>query len=274
MRVRIKQGVQTLRRAHRFLAGGSFECAVGELAPQVELLGEFVRELEQHVTEAGHRSLEARVATVDKRSRGDVLLREYLRPIAKLARLLFVHDATARAGFSLPRRRDAEGLLQLAEGFTEQCAQHEARLVAGGLAPDFLQRVRGATVDYRAAINTRGRVVGRRVAATAGMEQLERKGREQVRLIDTMLVPRLARQPDVLAEWRSIARFVRRSGPGAASGEVEAPDGTGTTGGTGTSGTPGAPGALGDGGGATTALVSLRAATPAADGTPEVRAAA
>lgn len=211
MRTRTRQGLQTLRRAHQFLAGGTYQTAMGELTPHVEVLGRLVEELAQHVVEAGHRGQLARVATTDKRTKGDALLREYLRPIARLAPVVFAADSAERAGFRLPRRRNEELLLQVAESFVEQCAAHEARFVAGGLAPDFVQRVRGAVAAYRAAITERGLVIGRRVAATAGMEHLLNKGREQVRVIDAMLVPRLASTPDTLAQWRSIARFVRRA---------------------------------------------------------------
>jgi len=236
MRTRTKQGLQTLRRAHQFLAGASFESAIGELTPHVDVLGQLVQEMSQHVAEAGHRSQAAHVATDDKRSKGEVLLREYLRPIARLAAILFTADPTARAGFRLPRGRNAEGLLQVADAFIEQCVEHEGRFVAGGLAPDFVQRVRSATAAYRAAITARGLVVGRRVAATAGMEHLLVKAREQLRLIDAMLAPRLTNSPEVLAEWRSVARFPRRVGEseGAGLGRVGAgAGGVGTTGGTG-----------------------------------------
>jgi hypothetical protein len=227
MRTRTRQGLQTLRRAHQFLAGGTYQTAIGDLTPHVEVLGRLVQEMTQHVADAGHRAQAARVATDDKRAKGDALLLEYLRPIARLADTLFATDSTARAGFRLPRRWNEEVLLQVAEAFVEQCVQHQARFIAGGLAPDFVQRVREAVDAYRTAITTRGLVVGRRVAATAGMEHLLLKGREQVRVIDALLVPRLTSQPDALAEWRSIARFVRRSTEGAdagtGSGEVGTP---------------------------------------------------
>lgn len=230
MRVRTMQGLQTLRRAHHFLASHSFESAIGELTPHVDVLGGLLQQMTGHVAAAGHRSQMARVATDDKRSRGKVLLLQYLRPIARIASVVFADDdSAARAGFRLPRRRGAEELLQAADAFIEQCVQHEARFVAGGLAPDFVQRLRTATAAYRTAITAQGLVIGRRVAATTGMEYLLVRAREQLRVIDAMLTPELTSQPVMLAEWRSVSRFVRRGAEPIVTESDSAPaDGAGS----------------------------------------------
>lgn len=41
-----------------------------------------------------------------------------------------------------------------------------------------------------------------------------------MRLLDLMLAPRLAKEPDQIAEWRSIARFLREATVGEAGKEL------------------------------------------------------
>ncbi|MBK6457170.1 MAG: hypothetical protein IPF87_14035 [Gemmatimonadetes bacterium] len=209
MQFRTKQGLQTLRRAHSFLSGREFSTALGDLKPHVESLATLVEKLEQHATEQDNRDRSARASTDAKKALSNTLRQEYLRPIGQVARRLFANDATIRNAFKLPRNRDDEGLLQAANGIAERAAEYQARFVGAGLAPDFVERLRKATAALRDIIIGRGLELGRRSAASAGMLEELARGRDLVRLLDTMLAPRLAQQRDQLAEWRTITRFIR-----------------------------------------------------------------
>lgn len=209
MQFRTKQGLQTLRRAHSFLVGREFNTALGDLKPHVESLAALVVKLEQHATEQDNRDRSARASTDAKKALSNALRQEYLRPIQQVARRLFANDATIRNAFILPRNRDDEGLLQAASGIAERAAEYQARFVGAGLAPDFVDRLRKATTALRDMIIGRGLELGRRSAASAGMLEELSRGRDLVRLLDTMLTPRLAQQRDQLAEWRTITRFMR-----------------------------------------------------------------
>lgn len=224
MQARTKQGLQTLRRAHAFLTAREYDVAMGTLKPQIDTLASLVQRLEQHATEQDARARSMRIRTTAKRDLGKVLRKEYLRPIARLARSIFPDDAALQDGFRIPRSKDAEGLLQAAGGIAERAAEHKERFTAKGLAPDFVERLRRATENYRSAIVARGLDQGRRSAASAGLIVELARGREVVRLIDDMLAPRLANQPELLAEWRSITRFVRQASAGASAVEAEAPE--------------------------------------------------
>jgi len=210
MQAKTKQGLQTLRRAHSFLMAREFTAALGELKPHVEALAVLVARLEQHAMEQDNRERSARAGTDAKRALARALRQEYLRPIAQVANRLFVNDATIRAAFRVVGVRDDEGLLQAASGIIERATEYQSRFVAAGLASDFVERVRKATDSLRGAMLTRALDLGRRSAASAGMLEELSRGRELVRLLDTMLAPRLASQKDQLAEWRTITRFLRK----------------------------------------------------------------
>ncbi|HNV77574.1 MAG TPA: hypothetical protein PKH96_23030 [Gemmatimonadaceae bacterium] len=223
MQARTKQGLHTLRRAHAFLTAREYDVAMGTLKPQIDALASLVTRLETHAIEQDGRARSARLRTNAKRDLGAALRNEYLRPISRLARSIFPNDRTLQAGFRLPRSRESEGLLQTAGGIAERAEEHKEHFIAKGLAPDFVERLRAATVTYRDAIVARGLDLGRRSAASAGLLSDIARGRELVRLIDDMLAPRLASQRDLLAEWRTITRFVRQGGSGAAEPAAATP---------------------------------------------------
>lgn len=229
MQTRTKRGLQTLVRAQRFLNGREISVALGDLKPHVEALSALVTRLEEHATEQDSRDRSARLATEAKRAIATTLRQEYLRPIEQLARGLFPNDATLRGTFKLPIKRDDVGLLQTARGVAERASEHQLLFVEKGLAPDFVERLRKVTAAFSDALAARGLDIGRRSAASAGMLQELARGRDLIRLLDTMLVPRLRSQSDQLAEWRSITRFMRRGAPDVVpvdGGPAEPNDGT------------------------------------------------
>lgn len=176
--------------------------------------------LEGHTQGRGQRQLAACEATDRKQALADSLHREYLRPISQVAGRLFRNDPGIRSGFRLARKRDNEGLLHAARGFIERASQHQGRFLEAALAPDFVERLRTATSAFRDAIVARGEEQGRRSSATAGMLQELARGRDLIRLLDTMLVPRLAGEQSQLAEWRTMTRFIRVRGGAALVDDV------------------------------------------------------
>lgn len=210
MEFKVKQGLQTLRRAHAFLEGKELTAAIGELAPQVELLSTMVARLEALAVEQGARESAARAATEVKRELARELCREFLRPIALVARRLFAHDAEIRAAFRVPESRDDEGLIHTARGFAERMGDFQEKFAARGFTPDVVERLRATSDALRDQLTERALDRARRVAATAGLLAELSHGRDQLRLLDMMLAPRLANRPGQLAEWRSISRVMRR----------------------------------------------------------------
>lgn len=209
MELRTKQGMRTLRRSHAFLAGKDFTAAVGDLKPHVEALDGILVRLEQFSTDQSARNSAVRTATDHKRELARELRREYLRPIAQVGRRLFAKDAELRQAFVLPKSRDDATLMQTANAFAERVEEFKDKFIARGLAVDLVDRLRKATITFRDIDTSRSLDLARRAAASKGMRAELSQGRDLVRLLDLMLAPRLESQPEKLAEWRTIARFVR-----------------------------------------------------------------
>jgi len=209
MELKTKQGLQTLLRAHAFLAGKALTAAVGDVKPHVEALDAIIVRLEGFATEQAAREAAARGGTETKRQMSRALRQEYLRPIAQIARRLFSNDSQLRSSFLLPGTKDDEGVIQTARAFAERVSEYKEKFVARGLAPDIVERLHKATEEFRGQLTSRLLDRSRRVAATAGLRSELSRGRDLVRLLDLMLAPRLEGEPEQLAEWRSIARFLR-----------------------------------------------------------------
>lgn len=220
MLFRTKQGLTSLRRAHEFLTSREFTSDVSAIEPHVKALAEFVARLEDHGREqdAGDRAWRAQV--LRKQALGTAVRTVYLAPMSRLARSLFHDDATLTAGFAPSRARDHEGVLQAANGMADLAALHKEKFLARGFTPDFVERLRAATSAYRQAILDTQLLLARRMAATAGLEEVLRQARQHLRFIDALIAPRLTNQREQLVEWRALMRPPRR---GVSSAVVDDP---------------------------------------------------
>ena len=251
MQARTKQGLQTMRTAHAFLSARSYTAAMGELKPQVEALAAIVARIGEQATVQDASASAAQAATAAKRSMAAALRLEYLRPIARIARTLFPDDVELRQSFLKEPPRDDEGLIQLASAFAERAEQYKELFVARGLAPDFVERLKKAVEELRAILVARGQEQARRASASVALVEELSRGRDQVRLVDATLAPRLASRPEQLAEWRKITRFARTRAGAEESGTPSVPSEPGMSTGAGTPGVapslPSQPGASGAG---------------------------
>ncbi len=224
MQLRTKRGLKTLRQAHAFLAARAYTAAMGELKPQVDTLAAIVQRLDATATDQKTSHSTARAATDAKRALSHLLRMEYMRPISRIARRLFEDDTDVRKVFTDTPPRDDEGLMQAASSFAALAGQYRERFVEKGLAPDFVERLEKTLGDFREVLVTRALERARRASATVALREELARGRDQVRIVDAMLAPRLASRPEQLAEWRSIARFAREGGADEAT-EVPATGG-------------------------------------------------
>ncbi|HUF81706.1 MAG TPA: hypothetical protein VMN03_11260, partial [Burkholderiales bacterium] len=115
-----------------------------------------------------------------------------------------------------PRNIKVNQVLIAAAGAMAEAAEKEKTMfVRHGLAENFVDALEAAAKaldEARQAQRDSGR---RRVGATAAVQDQVRRGRKAVRLLDAILKPRLARDAQLLAAWRS-AKRARPTAPAAA----------------------------------------------------------
>lgn len=209
MQNRTKQGVAVLRRVRDFLAGREVAIAIGALPKHVEALNGVIDRLAGHGVEQDARSRAARAGTQQKAQLIRALRSEYMRPLARSAGSLFPNDPVLQQALNMPRFLDPERLLVTAYAMADRLEEHKERYIAEGFVPDFIDKLRAAADAVKKAVDERAADLGRRSASTAGQLVEYRRGRRMVRLLDTMVAPRLADRPDLLAEWRTLTRFTR-----------------------------------------------------------------
>jgi hypothetical protein len=218
MRIRIKQGLTTLRRTHEFLRHREYHVPMGDLAPHIAQLGAVVERLS--VLSADQEASTRRLLelTARRRALARSLRWEFLRPLAQVGKTLLRDEATHPKHYPMYRKKDDEGLLQAAQASAERLQQDIARFAERGIAPEFAERLREATVAFKAARTERALEVARRAAATKGMEQAMSLGYASMRILNTLLRPTLERSPELLAEWDTVRRYRRRVERGAVAG--------------------------------------------------------
>jgi hypothetical protein len=220
MRTETRKGLQVLRRLRDFLMAIHVMPAIGPIEKLLEQLSGVIEHLsahavEQETNERAFRSM-ARMAQLQAR----VLRLELMRPVERLGKALFRNDAAILEELTVPASHAYEQVIAAALAMAERVAEHRDRFVAAGFSDGFDDRLREAAVALRKSIDMKAEYFGRRSAATAGMRAEFVRGRDMVRLLDSMVAPRL--EVDGLAQWRTLSRFARVS---RGAGETE-PGGT------------------------------------------------
>lgn len=107
----------------------------------------------------------------------------------------------------MPRNaRVNQKILAAAGAMAEATEKQKDVLLRHGLPPDLIERLRSGAAAVATAQNARTESSRRHVTATAAVNEQVKRGRRAVRLLNAILQPRLAKDPDLLAAWRSAKR--------------------------------------------------------------------
>ena len=149
-----------------------------------------------------------RVHVQSQRTLREELYMKHMRPISLIAREVFGVTGMDRA-FRLPNtRKVSQTVLNAARAMAEAAANNREVFLQHGLPADFVDQLRGAIDTLAQSRTAKATSLRRQVTATASTDGLAKRGRKAVRLLDAILVPRFANEPEVLAAWR-IAKKVR-----------------------------------------------------------------
>jgi hypothetical protein len=214
-----KQAIERLRRVQEFLAGNPPPDSPGYVA-QKKALDEVVLGLKEHSIDqaVGRRLSRAEVAR--QRALRRALREEHLTPIAQIARVSLAGAPGIERALRLPAFNIGPvKLLAEASAMRTAAAQHEARFVEAGLAPDFLQELDAAAEAISKSMSGKARSLEQQVGGRAGIEKDIKRGRQVLAGLDAIVKRAFRDKPDVLEKWRS-AKRVRgvpggNGGPGA-----------------------------------------------------------
>jgi hypothetical protein len=130
---------------------------------------------------------------------------QFLKPIVAIAQLalpgvtdlgnLIVSFEMAVDG----RRSDFE--TKVGDAITA-AAKYQQTFIDHGM-PDVVKQLGDALAQFKASFAAQGRHRGSRIAATTGLGAMEKSLRKTLFLLDSLLTPGLASDPDLLANWQA-----------------------------------------------------------------------
>jgi hypothetical protein len=214
--------LSSFQRVQEFLSQHAVAGAPDGLGTQAAELGDVVKRLSSEAVdqEAGGRFV--RVHVKSQREMREALWKQHLQPISRVAREVFGVTGMDKA-FRMPKHRSVnQPLIASARAMVEAARKTEEVFLTHGLRADFIAQLEQATTELETVRTARVESARRRVTATAAVKEQLKRGRKAVRLLNAILAPRLAKDPELLRAWESARRtrlfgFVARLGAGEAS---------------------------------------------------------
>jgi hypothetical protein len=108
-----------------------------------------------------------------------------------------------------------EKLAQIARAMGDFAAAHKDAFVAGGFAPDFVEKLSKAAAEMENARLARIREISARVGARKGLDKKLIDGRSCVRVLDKFAKVALKNEPSLLAQWKNVQRVRNVASPAA-----------------------------------------------------------
>ena len=176
----------------------TFDDAIGELSSTAMAQNQFTRDLK------GSFAVQAACRTA--------LIRDHMAPIAKIA-TLELSQLPEPVKFSLPHRRvTIQQLGAHADGMAEGARPYAQVFIDAGRRPDFIDRLKQAADQMRAAAYdaAQGRV--RIKGTTTGLTQKLSRARKIVQMLDAFVKEAAGNDKALLDSWHIAKRVVRTSG--------------------------------------------------------------
>ena len=214
-----RNAYRCFRRVQEYLAANPLADAPVSLGRQLEDLNAVVEQLTAAAAdqEAGARLTKAE--TQRQRELREQLWSGHMLVISRIAREVLGLQGMDKA-LKLPKKLCAhETVLAAADAMAEAASKQPELFVQHGLPLDFVARLRAASEALRSSLGTRFGTRRRRVTATAGLGVQIRRGKRAVRMLNALLAPQLASDPERLAAWDSVRRI--ETTPGGSPGPVD-----------------------------------------------------
>jgi len=206
--MRTEQGstLLSLRNSHGFLTTNA------DLVPSVVKTGAYkqltnlIVDVDTHAADQRGNELAAQSATRRQRNLREILMKDHMAPIARIARAnLPVSDETEP--LKMPKGNISTArLVGFADGMANAAARYTAVFVEAGLPEDFVAQLKAASAAMLNAISDRAQNRGSRGGATKGLKVKLGHGRRLVRVLDAFVKTALKDDPAMLANWAIVQR--------------------------------------------------------------------
>lgn len=220
MRSRQGRVFETLRRVQRFLDANDELLGRINASGARRMFDEAVAQFADHMLNQKAGQVNSYGETGRLRALRETLREVHMQPIAAIARANGRSVPELASVRMPPRRITAARLIAAAGAMAQVASAHTELFVQYGLEPDFAERLIAAADDVSVSIDERAASRGRRVAGTMGLQTGETRARQLLRVLDSLVLPALARDERLLAEWQSARHVDEKPGVSQSGGEA------------------------------------------------------
>jgi len=200
--------LDSFQRVKEFLSQHPLSDEPQTLGVQAAELDDVIQRLSSEAVEQESRTRYTRVHTEYERTLRTTLYADHIQPISQIARDVFGVSGMDKA-FRLPRSTKVnQPLIAAASAMAEAAEKEKDVFLRHGLGQDFIERLKAAALALEETRTAKNESRRRRTTATAMVRHQVSRGRKAVRLLNAVLLPRLKKDPQLLAAWKS-ARRVR-----------------------------------------------------------------
>ena len=201
----------SLRNVKKFLEENASKLDAVVKTSHPQKLDDAILALSSHTAQQSGSTLAAQGATQKQRQLRAVLLRDHMRPIARIARLE-LPETPELAPLRMPDGRpSAERLLSAVQGMAETATAHAAVFTGAGLPADFVTQLTTVADAMIATKQVHAQSQGKRRGATTGLKGTLSNARRVVHVIDAFVTTALQDDPALLDNWNGVKR-VQRTG--------------------------------------------------------------
>jgi len=199
--------LNALQRAQRFMDANAASLGTLNASGYRHILDDVVGALSNHAVNQATSRRVGSGETARQRVLRNVLKLNHMRPIAAIAaaQLKVVPEFTALR--MPPTNSTSRALIAAAGAMGEAAGKYAKTFTAAGLPTDFLTKLDQAAADLNDAIGNRGSTRTLQNAATAGLRSQAARGRETLKVLDSLIEPQLQGDPVLIVQWKAARRI-------------------------------------------------------------------
>ena len=202
--------LQWARRVRDFIVGHDIKSEVAELSTLRQELDDTLAQLTTDAAAQEAITKQSRVQTTEIHRLRKTLRDTHLKPIVRMSRTMPLQINGTDITFVVPNQKvNSERLAAHSDAMATALIVVGPQFTARGFASNFVEQLSNTTKALRDAIDQRAAQVSQRTETTAAMLAHENHVVQIVRVIDTIVRPAIATNPELLASWESVVALPR-----------------------------------------------------------------
>lgn len=203
--------LNTLTRVQRFLDTNGPTLGSINQSGYRAILDDVVTTLSAHaVTQTTTKRMSAAVVAKERVLRNALKL-NHMRPIVAVAAAQLRQVPEFLALKMPPITSTSRALVAWSGAMSNAASAYTKTFVDAGLPADFLAQLQAASDALNTALTARGATKAAQRGASAGLDAEASRGRQAVKVLDSLVEPLIAGNVSLLSQWKSAKRFAGRT---------------------------------------------------------------